>query len=283
MLIAQSTIKPLHSYLSPHLLSTTSAHPCYKQCCLEGVHEDDVKMLWSSRRMQPPVDCLWSLEPLFPGYSAILWQSSLFLRDIVSVIHLYVTICMKLDPDMHIGLHLVFFGKTGVTAPVTATVGVDSEVALRLGWQRIDSIHGGGFAAFASLLSHGGAGQSGQGERGNHTAWTFLLHHLPYRRRPHRARCCCRDCGRWASFIYYVGQFLSRYLFVLLGCWWGGEGAAAGRRGACGGQAVATFQGNTRGLRWTKRVDGTVGVSRMMSAMTWIAESWDNWLVGCSY
>jgi hypothetical protein len=22
---------------------------------------------------------------------------------------------MKLDPDMHIGLHLVFFGKTGVT------------------------------------------------------------------------------------------------------------------------------------------------------------------------
>jgi hypothetical protein len=24
-------------------------------------------------------------------------------------------ICMKLDPRMHIGLHLVFFGKTGVT------------------------------------------------------------------------------------------------------------------------------------------------------------------------
>jgi hypothetical protein len=24
-------------------------------------------------------------------------------------------ICMKLDPGMHIGLHLVFFGKTGVT------------------------------------------------------------------------------------------------------------------------------------------------------------------------
>jgi hypothetical protein len=30
-------------------------------------------------------------------------------------IHLYVTICMKLDHGMHIGLHLVFFGKTGVT------------------------------------------------------------------------------------------------------------------------------------------------------------------------
>jgi hypothetical protein len=25
------------------------------------------------------------------------------------------TICIKLDPGMHIGLHLVFFGKTGVT------------------------------------------------------------------------------------------------------------------------------------------------------------------------
>jgi hypothetical protein len=31
-------------------------------------------------------------------------------------IHLYVTICMKLDPGMHIGLHLVFFGKSGVTS-----------------------------------------------------------------------------------------------------------------------------------------------------------------------
>jgi hypothetical protein len=26
------------------------------------------------------------------------------------------TICMKIDPGMHIGLHLVFFGKTGVIA-----------------------------------------------------------------------------------------------------------------------------------------------------------------------
>jgi hypothetical protein len=41
---------------------------------------------------------------------------SLFLTWYWTVIHLYVTICMKLDPGMHIGLHLVFFGKTGVTA-----------------------------------------------------------------------------------------------------------------------------------------------------------------------
>jgi hypothetical protein len=36
MLIAQSTIKPLHSYFPPHLQSTTSAHPGYKQCCPES-------------------------------------------------------------------------------------------------------------------------------------------------------------------------------------------------------------------------------------------------------
>jgi hypothetical protein len=35
-------------------------------------------------------------------------------------IHFYVTICMKLDPGMHIGLHLVSFGKSGVTHRVVA-------------------------------------------------------------------------------------------------------------------------------------------------------------------
>jgi hypothetical protein len=29
------------------------------------------------------------------------------------------TICMKIDPGMHIGLHLVFFGKIGVTSMST--------------------------------------------------------------------------------------------------------------------------------------------------------------------
>jgi hypothetical protein len=47
MLIAQSTIKPLHSSFAPHLLSATSAHPCYKQCCSErgDCYEVVVKML----------------------------------------------------------------------------------------------------------------------------------------------------------------------------------------------------------------------------------------------
>jgi hypothetical protein len=39
----------------------------------------------------------------------------LFLTRYCFCIHFYVTICMKLDPGMHIGLHLVFFGKSGVT------------------------------------------------------------------------------------------------------------------------------------------------------------------------
>jgi hypothetical protein len=40
---------------------------------------------------------------------------SLFLTWYCFCIHLYVTICMKLDTSMHIGLHLVFFRKIGVT------------------------------------------------------------------------------------------------------------------------------------------------------------------------
>jgi hypothetical protein len=39
----------------------------------------------------------------------------LFLTWYCFCIHFYVTICMKLDPGMHIGLHLIFFGKSGVT------------------------------------------------------------------------------------------------------------------------------------------------------------------------
>jgi hypothetical protein len=39
----------------------------------------------------------------------------LFLYVIFFYYSLMSTICMKIDPGMHIGLHLVFFGKTGVT------------------------------------------------------------------------------------------------------------------------------------------------------------------------
>jgi hypothetical protein len=62
MLIAQSTIKPLHSYL----LSTTIAHPCYTQCCLEGgsCYEVVVKMLLvlGVRNPQSTAYDVWSLR-----------------------------------------------------------------------------------------------------------------------------------------------------------------------------------------------------------------------------
>jgi hypothetical protein len=70
MLKAQSTIKPLHSSF-PHTLAE------YDKCSpliytllrkRKLLHEDDVKML-SSRRTQPPVNCLWSMVSSFPGLS----------------------------------------------------------------------------------------------------------------------------------------------------------------------------------------------------------------------
>jgi hypothetical protein len=39
----------------------------------------------------------------FPGFRSKSLIISLYFRDIVSVIHYDVTICMKLDPDIHIG------------------------------------------------------------------------------------------------------------------------------------------------------------------------------------
>jgi hypothetical protein len=67
-----------------------------------------------SRRTQPPVDCLWSLVFSLPGLS-VNSDNLPFSYVILFLLFTYVTICMKLDPGMHIGLHLVFFGKTIVT------------------------------------------------------------------------------------------------------------------------------------------------------------------------
>jgi hypothetical protein len=52
--------------------------------------------------------------PSFPGYSVIS-DNPLFSYVILNCYSLMSTICMKLDPGMHIGLHLVFFGKIGMT------------------------------------------------------------------------------------------------------------------------------------------------------------------------
>jgi hypothetical protein len=99
--------------LSPHLLSTTSAHPRYKQCCSERVSYFGVcwRCCWvlGIRNPQSSACDVWSL----PKRKSLI--ISLFHTWYYFCIHLYGTICMKLDPGMHIGLHLVFFGKTGVT------------------------------------------------------------------------------------------------------------------------------------------------------------------------
>jgi hypothetical protein len=42
---------------------------------------------------------------------------------------------MKLDPGMHIGLHLVFFGKTGVTVSELVLVFIDSNQSKIQGWR----------------------------------------------------------------------------------------------------------------------------------------------------
>jgi hypothetical protein len=70
MLIAQSIIKPLHSYIP---------HTCWVRqvltLAINNVAQKEEATLKScedvagSRRTQPPVDCLWSLVPSFLGLS----------------------------------------------------------------------------------------------------------------------------------------------------------------------------------------------------------------------
>jgi hypothetical protein len=70
MLIAQSTIKPLHSFF-PHTCWVRQV----RTLAINNVAQKEDATLKScedvagSRRTQPPVDCLWSLVPSFPGLS----------------------------------------------------------------------------------------------------------------------------------------------------------------------------------------------------------------------
>jgi hypothetical protein len=59
------------------------------------------KMVLGVHNLQSIACEVWSLY--FPGFRCKSMIISLFLRDIVSVIHYDVTICMKLDPGIHIG------------------------------------------------------------------------------------------------------------------------------------------------------------------------------------
>jgi hypothetical protein len=62
---------------------------------------DVQKMVLGVRNTQSITYEVWSL--CFPGFCCISLIISLSLCDIVSVIHYDVTICMKLDPGIHIG------------------------------------------------------------------------------------------------------------------------------------------------------------------------------------
>jgi hypothetical protein len=112
MLKAQSTIKPLHS---------SCPHTCWvRQVLTIAINnvaqkeEASMKMLLvlGVRNPQSTVCEVGAFVFRIKHKSLIIF---LFLTWYCFCIHLYVTICMKLDPSMHIGLHLVFFGKTGVT------------------------------------------------------------------------------------------------------------------------------------------------------------------------
>jgi hypothetical protein len=62
---------------------------------------DVQKMVLGVRNPQSIACEVWSLS--FPGFRCNSLIISLYLCDIVSVIHYDVTICMKLDPGIHIG------------------------------------------------------------------------------------------------------------------------------------------------------------------------------------
>jgi hypothetical protein len=100
MLIAQSTIKSLHSYF-PHtcwvrqVLTLAINNVAQKEKATLKSCED----VAGSRRTQSPFECLWSLVSSFPGLSVKLWQSFSFFTWYCFCIHLYVNICMKLDPN----------------------------------------------------------------------------------------------------------------------------------------------------------------------------------------
>jgi hypothetical protein len=64
--LSQSTIKPLHSFFPPHLLSTTSADPCYTYMLLKRMKliRSLVKMLLvlGVRYTQSTACDVWSLH-----------------------------------------------------------------------------------------------------------------------------------------------------------------------------------------------------------------------------
>jgi hypothetical protein len=117
MLRAQSTIKPLHSYF-PHtcwvrqVLTLAINNVAQK----EEVDLKSCEDVAGARRTQPLVDCLRCFVIFVSKIKRKSLIIFLFLTWYWTVIHLYVTICMEIDPGIHIVMHLVFFEKIGVTS-----------------------------------------------------------------------------------------------------------------------------------------------------------------------
>jgi hypothetical protein len=114
---SQSTIKPLHSFFPRtcwvrQVLTLAINNVAQKEeASTWRWHEDVLEFLAYATPSRLPV--------MFGVFVSRIKRKSmiifLFLLWYCFCIHLYVTICMKLDPGMHIGMHLVSFGKSGVT------------------------------------------------------------------------------------------------------------------------------------------------------------------------
>ena len=99
------------------LLSTNHkcTHPCLlllRRRCIKIL-----KMMLSSRRAQPPVDCLWSWshhfqDKLYNSYNLLIIAFTWYCYWLFTY---NVSICMKLDPGIHIAMHSVLSLKPGVT------------------------------------------------------------------------------------------------------------------------------------------------------------------------
>ena len=101
LVISVALLSTNHKCTHPYLL-LLSQRRCVKL----------LKMLLSARPTLPPVDCLWSMVSSFSGLG-VNSDGISFSYVILFLLFTYVTICMKLDPGIHIVMHLVCLLKTG--------------------------------------------------------------------------------------------------------------------------------------------------------------------------
>jgi hypothetical protein len=121
MLLSLSCYK-LASHYFLQLWSTLCTHTCHISCilllCSAAQKTKSSSMKTSFRRACPRhLPMVWCLVPLFRPICLVI---SFILRlDVINtgytVISLFVTLCVKLDPSTHKGIHSVLALKLGVT------------------------------------------------------------------------------------------------------------------------------------------------------------------------